>query len=85
MLGPRGVQITEMISETILFVYKADHFPFNAQHNTMNIIIWMVPSYCMCSCVKEIISLLCVSHLYAVLTCRALGRTARIFKTVLYV
>ena len=29
MLGPRDVQITE----TILFVYKAEHFPFNAQQN----------------------------------------------------
>ena len=33
MLGTRGVQITEnvQISETILFVYKAEHFPFIAQ------------------------------------------------------
>ena len=29
VLGPRGVQITE----TIQFVYKAEHFPFNAQQN----------------------------------------------------
>ena len=35
MLGPRGV----WISETILFVYSADYFPFNAQQIFVNIII----------------------------------------------
>ena len=35
MLGPKGVQITEMYSrsEAMLFVCKAEHFPFNAQQN----------------------------------------------------
>ena len=33
ILGPRGVQITETLRyvKQILFVYKAGHFPFNAQ------------------------------------------------------
>ena len=33
MLGPKGVQITGNVqkSETILLVYKAEHFSFNAQ------------------------------------------------------
>ena len=33
--GPRGVQITEMfgLSETVLFVYKVECFPFNAQQS----------------------------------------------------
>ena len=77
MLGPRGVQITEMISETILFVYKADHFPFNAQHNTYE--------YHYLDGRDFLMYVFIVSPLYAVLTSRALGRTARIFKTVLYV
>ena len=38
MLGPRGVQITEM-NETILLVYKAEYFPFNAQQVSMSITI----------------------------------------------
>ena len=33
--GTKGVQITEMfgLSETILFVYKVECFPFNAQQS----------------------------------------------------
>ena len=32
ILGPRGVQITETLRYVKHTVYKAGHFPFNAQH-----------------------------------------------------
>ena len=37
MLGPRAIQITE----TILFVYNAENFPFIAQQNITIFGIWI--------------------------------------------
>ena len=41
-LGPKSVWISEIISKTILFVYKAEYFPFNAQQNGTNIVVLRV-------------------------------------------